>query len=39
VCLVAEADGDVVGSVFATRWGAFGFFGPLTVHIELWDRE
>ena len=35
---VAEADGDVVGSVFATRWGAFGFFGPLTVHPELWDR-
>ena len=35
---VAEVDGDVVGSVFATRWGSFGFFGPLTVHPELWDR-
>jgi len=35
---VAEVDGDVVGSVFATRWGAFGFFGPLTVRPEYWDR-
>ena len=35
---VAEVDGDVAGSVFATRWGSFGFFGPLTVHPDLWDR-
>jgi predicted N-acetyltransferase YhbS len=35
---VAESGGDVVGSVFAARWGAFGFLGPLTVHPELWDR-
>jgi N-acetylglutamate synthase-like GNAT family acetyltransferase len=35
---VAEVDGDVVGSVFATRWGSFGFFGPLTVHPRLWDQ-
>lgn len=34
----AELDGDVVGSVFAARWGSFGFFGPLSVHPELWDR-
>ncbi len=34
----AEIDGSVVGSVFAARWGSFGFFGPLTVHPELWDR-
>ena len=34
----AEVDGNVVGSVFAARWGSFGFFGPLTVHPELWDR-
>ena len=34
----AEVDGKVVGSVFAARWGSFGFFGPLTVHPELWDR-
>jgi predicted N-acetyltransferase YhbS len=35
---VAEVDGEVVGSVFAARWGSFGFFGPLTVHPEHWDR-
>ena len=27
----AEIDGEVVGSNFATRWGSFAFFGPLTV--------
>ena len=35
---VAEIDGEVVGSNFATRWGSFGFFGPLTVRPDLWDR-
>ena len=35
---VAEIDGDIVGSVFAARWGSFGFFGPLSVHPDLWDR-
>ena len=34
----AELDGDVVGSVFAARWGSFGFFGPLSVHPDLWGR-
>jgi predicted N-acetyltransferase YhbS len=34
---VAEADGEVVGSVFAARWGSFGFFGPLSVRPDLWD--
>lgn len=34
----AELDGNVVGSVFAARWGSFGFLGPLTVHPDLWDR-
>jgi GNAT superfamily N-acetyltransferase len=34
----AEVDGDVVGSVFAARWGSFGFLGPLTVEPGLWDR-
>lgn len=34
----AEVDGKLVGSNFATRWGSFGFFGPLTVRPELWDR-
>lgn len=36
--LAAEADGRVVGSNFATRWGSVGYFGPLTVHPALWDR-
>jgi N-acetylglutamate synthase-like GNAT family acetyltransferase len=35
---VAEAGSEVVGSVLAAQWGSFGFFGPLTVHPELWDR-
>lgn len=34
----AELDGEVVGSNFATRWGSFGFFGPITVRVDLWDR-
>ena len=28
---VAEVDGEVVGAVFAARWGSFGYFGPLAV--------
>jgi GNAT superfamily N-acetyltransferase len=32
----AELDGEVVGSNIATRWGSFGFFGPLTVRPDLW---
>jgi predicted N-acetyltransferase YhbS len=35
---VAEVGDDVVGSVFAARWGSFGFFGPLSVRPDLWDR-
>lgn len=34
----AELDGEIVGSNFATRWGSFAFFGPLTVRVDLWDR-
>jgi predicted N-acetyltransferase YhbS len=34
----AELDGEVVGSAFAARWGSFGFFGPLSVRPDLWDR-
>ena len=36
--LVAEVDGRLAGSNFATNWGSFGFFGPLTIHPEFWDR-
>lgn len=34
--LAAERDGELVGSNFATRWGSFGFFGPLSVRPDLW---
>jgi GNAT superfamily N-acetyltransferase len=34
----AEADGELAGSNFVTRWGSFGFFGPLTVRPDLWNR-
>lgn len=34
----AELDGELVGSSFATRWGSFGFFGPISVREDLWDR-
>ena len=36
--LGAYADGELVGSNFAANWGSFGFFGPLTVRPDLWDR-
>ena len=36
--LAAEIDGEVVGSNFVTTWGSFGFFGPLTVRPDCWDR-
>lgn len=35
---VAELEGKVVGSVFATRWGSFAFLGPLSVRPDLWNR-
>jgi N-acetylglutamate synthase-like GNAT family acetyltransferase len=35
---VAEEDGRVVACVLAARWGTFGFFGPLAVHPDSWDR-
>jgi GNAT superfamily N-acetyltransferase len=36
--LAAELDGELVGSNLATSWGSVGFFGPLTVRPDLWDR-
>ncbi|MGH9392971.1 MAG: GNAT family N-acetyltransferase, partial [Terriglobales bacterium] len=36
--MVAEAEGQVVGSNFLARWGSFAFFGPLTVQPDLWNR-
>jgi len=35
---VAEVDGAIAGSNFATTWGSVGFFGPLTIRPDLWDR-
>jgi predicted N-acetyltransferase YhbS len=35
----AEWDGELVGSNFATRWGSVGFFGPLSVRPDLWERK
>jgi predicted N-acetyltransferase YhbS len=34
----AELDGEIVGAVYATRWGSYAFFGPLCVSPQLWDR-
>jgi GNAT superfamily N-acetyltransferase len=36
--LAAREGGRLIGSNIATRWGSFGFFGPLTVLPEYWDR-
>jgi predicted N-acetyltransferase YhbS len=34
----AEVDGELVASIFVTRWGSVGYFGPLTVRPDFWDR-
>src|SRR6185437_9250902 len=34
----AVADGEVIGSNLASNWGSVGFFGPLTVRPDFWDR-
>ncbi len=36
---VAEEDGRLVGSNLAVRWGSVGFFGPLSVDPDLWNRK
>jgi len=36
--IAARDNGRLVGSNVATRWGSFGFFGPLTVLPEYWNR-
>jgi GNAT superfamily N-acetyltransferase len=36
--LAAELGGELAGSNFVTRWGSVGFFGPLTIRPDLWDR-
>lgn len=34
----AFADGHFAGSNFATRWGSFATFGPLSIRPALWER-
>ncbi len=36
--LAAEINGELVGSNFITNWGSVGFFGPLSVRPDLWNR-
>jgi GNAT superfamily N-acetyltransferase len=36
--LAAELNGEIVGSNFVANWGSVGFFGPLSVRPDLWDR-
>jgi GNAT superfamily N-acetyltransferase len=31
-------DRKLVGSNFTANWGSVGFFGPLTVHPDYWDK-
>ena len=34
----AEADGQLIGTVFVANWGSVGFLGPLTITPQWWDR-
>ncbi len=36
--IAAREGGRLIGTNVATRWGSFGFFGPLTVLPEYWER-
>lgn len=36
--LAARDGGKLIGSNVITRWGSFGFFGPLTVLPKYWDK-
>jgi len=36
--LAARLDDRLIGLNVATRWGSFGFFGPLVVLPEFWDK-
>lgn len=39
LALAAEYEETLVGSNFVTRWGSFGFFGPLSVEPRLWNQR
>jgi GNAT superfamily N-acetyltransferase len=34
----ARVGDRLIGTNFAIRWGSVGFFGPLTVHPDFWER-
>jgi N-acetylglutamate synthase-like GNAT family acetyltransferase len=34
----AKAGNRLVATNFVMRWGSVGFFGPLTVHPDFWER-
>jgi GNAT superfamily N-acetyltransferase len=34
----AYVNNELAGSNFATNWGSVGFFGPLTIRPDLWNR-
>lgn len=36
--LGAESAGELIGSNFLTNWGSVGFFGPLTIRPDFWDK-
>ncbi len=36
--LAAREGGKLIGSNVVTRWGSFGFFGPLTILPDYWNR-
>jgi len=36
--LAARLEGRLIGISVATRWGAFGYFGPVVVLPEFWDK-
>jgi GNAT superfamily N-acetyltransferase len=35
---VDDEAGALAGSNFATRWGSVGFFGPVSIRPDLWNR-
>jgi GNAT superfamily N-acetyltransferase len=37
--IAAEHVGKLIGTNFVSGWGTFGFFGPITVLPEYWDRK
>jgi GNAT superfamily N-acetyltransferase len=36
--LGAEYANELIGSNFLTNWGSVGFFGPLTIRPDFWDK-